>query len=303
MDNTKSPLAPASPIHLVDRIQVANLIGTWQNLFGIDISSELKGISEISLYRCQASQLDFFAPLSAAGSERLYADLCRFDWYYMADKWEFEQAIRDISGCRRILEVGCGPGFFVERIGRQLPGSVVKGIELSEWAIQQAWAKSLPVEAVDLRHLVSTGECFDAVCSFQVLEHVSDPYNFLAEMVQLLKPKGRLILSVPNQESFLQHEHTPLDMPPHHMTRWRPFTLGYLENLFPLKKRRLSFEPLAQYHISGYVAAYAQYWRVKWPVLRFLLSERRLCQISNLLKSGWHRFLRGQTLYALFEKL
>jgi SAM-dependent methyltransferase len=304
MANAPSPLVATSPTHLLDIFQTAKLINDWKATFNIDISSELSGIEEISLYRCQASRLDFFTPASATGSDQLYRNLQKFDWFYMPEKWEFDEAIKDLVGCKRILEVGCGPGFFVEKATKKLKGSLVKGIELSEATVQKAFQKALPVERVDLQELVVRGETFDAVCSFQVLEHVNQPRDFLKAMIEVLVPGGRLILCVPNRDSFLRYQYNLLDMPPHHMTRWNSFTFKYLEKLFPLKIVRISFEPLAQYHIFGYVEAYGQHWRVKLPLMRRFLSEPRLGQISGILeKSGLYHFLRGQSLYVLFKKL
>ena len=305
MANAPSPLVPASTTHLLDTFQVAKLIDDWKDTFDIDISSELNGIEKISLYRCQASQLDFFTPASAAGSEQLYRDLRKFDWFYMPEKWEFEEAIKDLVGCERILEVGCGPGFFVEKATKKLKGSVVKGIELSEEAIQKALRRDLPAEQADLQELVARGEIFDAVCSFQVLEHISQPREFLEAMVKVLRPEGRFILCVPNKDGFRRLVHNNLlDMPPHHMTRWNAFTLKYLEKLCPLRMVRLSFEPLAQYHILWYVNTYGQHWRARLPVLQRFLSEPKLQQIADILeKSGLHRFLRGHSVYVLFKRL
>jgi SAM-dependent methyltransferase len=305
MANALSPLAPTSTTHLLDTLQAAKLIDDWQTTFNIDISSELNGIEEISLYRCQASQLDFFIPASAAGSEQLYRDLRKFDWFYMPEKWEFEEAFKDLVGCKRILEVGCGPGFFVEKATKKLKGSMVKGIELSEAAIQKALQKNLPVERVDLQELMARGEIFDAVCSFQVLEHVGQPREFLEVMVKVLRPGGKLILCVPNKDGFLRHTHNNLlDMPPHHMSRWNVFTFKYLEKLFPLRMVRRSFEPLAKYHIFWYVHTYGQLWRTRLPVLQRFLSEPKLRRIADILeKSGLYPFLRGHSLYVSFKKL
>ena len=304
MANAPSPLVPTSTTHLLDTFQATKLIDDWQAILGIDISSELNGIEKISLYRCQVSQIDFFTPASAAGSDQLYRNLQKFDWFYMPEKWEFEEALKDLVGCEKILEVGCGPGFFVEKATKKLKGSSVKGIELSEATIQKALQKNLPVERVDLQELVARGEIFEAVCSFQVLEHVNQPRDFLEAMIKVLAPGGRLILCVPNKDSFLQYQYNLLDMPPHHMTRWNSFTFQYLEKLFPLKIVQMRFEPLAQYHISRYVESYAQHWCTKLPVLRRFLSGARLRQISDILeRSGLCRLLRGQSLYALFKKL
>ena len=304
MASAPSPLVAFSTSHLLETFQAAKLIEDWQTSFGIDISDELDGIEEISLYRCEASKLEFFTPSSAAGSDQLYQKLQKLDWFYMEGKWEFEEAIKDLVGCKKILEIGCGPGFFVEKAHNKLKGSLVKGIELTESTLSSALKRNLPVERIDLSELVARGEIFDAVCSFQVLEHASQPRDLLEAMVQVLAPGGRLIVCVPNKDSFLRYQYNLLDMPPHHMTRWNVTTFRFLQELFPLKLSRIKFEPLARYHIYGYVSAYGEYWRERFSLGRYFFSESMLRRLAEILeKSGLYSLLRGQGLYALFEKV
>lgn len=184
-----------------------------------------------------------------------------------------------------------------------MEGFRVRGIELNECAILQARKKNLPVELMDLQQVVAKGESFDAVCSFQVLEHVSQPRQFLESMVKVLSPGGKLILCVPNKDGYLKHEYNLLNLPPHHMTRWNAFTFKFLEGLFPLKLKSIRCEPLAPYHIPGYVWGYAQYWGTRFPRFANLFSEPKRRRLSNFLEgSGFHRYLRGHSLYAVFQK-
>ena len=304
MAKVASLLVPTAGAKLLSAFQTAKLADDWKKSLGIDISSELRDIEQISLYRCEASHLDFFLPPSAAGSGELYLHLQQFDWFYMRDKWEFDQALRDLKGSRRILEVGSGPGFFVERVLNECPGSLIKGLEVNAAAFREAFRKNLPVEQMDLQEVVAKGETFDTVCSFQVLEHVHRPRELLEAMIQVLGPGGVLILSVPNRESFLGRQYNLLDMPPHHMTRWSREVFEYLPRLFPLKLLRLRLEPLASYHIPGYVEAYGQYWRAKLPLLHRYLSEGRLRRIAGFLHyTGFYHLLRGQSLYGVFKRL
>jgi SAM-dependent methyltransferase len=304
MASVKSPLVASSTVHLLATFQAAKLIKDWHTSFAIDISDELDGIDDISLYRCEDSKLDFFIPTSAAGSDQLYQNLQRLEWFYMEKKWEFEQAIKDLVGCKKILEVGCGPGFFVEKAMKELRGSSVRGIELTQSTLDRAVKRNLPVERVDLLELAAKGEIFDAVCSFQVLEHVSQPGDLLQAMVQILAPGGKLIVCVPNRDSFLRYQYNLLDMPPHHMTRWSATTLAFLEKLLPLKLSRIKFEPLAPYHIHGYVSAYGQHWRYRLPLGRHVFSDTTLQHLTSfLVNTSLYRFLRGQSLYVLFEKV
>jgi SAM-dependent methyltransferase len=61
---------------------------------------------------------------------------------------------------------------------------------------------------------------FDAVVCNQVLEHVFQPEQFLAEVHRVLKPGGKLLLTVP----FVWDEHEQ----PHDFARYTSFALHYL---------------------------------------------------------------------------
>jgi SAM-dependent methyltransferase len=304
MDKAMSPLVPGSTGRLIRTFPTGKLINDWQATFGLDISDEMRDIESIFLYRCQASGLDFFLPPEAAGSEKIYQGLQKYAWFYMASKWEFIQALKDLRGAHNILEVGSGPGHFLAQAVNELPGIRIRGIEFNEAALREAWHRNLPVEQRRLEEIAATEEKFDAVCSFQVLEHVSHPRLFLEAMVHVLSWGGRLILSVPNRESFLKHQHNLLDLPPHHMTRWNAFAFKYMEKLFPLKIVRILYEPLAQYHISGYLSAYAQFWSRRLSFLRYFARERQIYTLAGLLeRSGLYHFLHGQGMYIVFKKI
>jgi SAM-dependent methyltransferase len=299
-----SPLVPSAPAKLLSVFPAGKLIEDWQKTFEIDITKELIGIQEIALYRCEASGVDFFMPSEAAGSEKLYQKLQKFDWFYMQDKWEFNRAIKDLEYSRKVLEIGSGPGFFLERAIRDLTGIQMRGIELNQAAYEEARLKGLPVEYRTLEEIAAGKDLFDAVCCFQVLEHVVQPRLFLETMVQVLSPAGLLILSVPNRESFLEHQCNLLDLPPHHMTRWNAYSFKYLEKLFPLSIVRILYEPLARYHVAGYVSAYAQFWSHRLSFIRHFARERQIHSLAGMLeRSGLYHFLRGQSMYVVFKKI
>ena len=60
----------------------------------------------------------------------------------------------------------------------------------------------------------------DTVVSFQVLEHLAEPVTFLSECFRILKPGGRLVMTVP----FMWHVHEA----PHDYFRYTHFGLEYL---------------------------------------------------------------------------
>jgi SAM-dependent methyltransferase len=70
----------------------------------------------------------------------------------------------------------------------------------------------------------NSGETFDVVSFFEVLEHQDDPVGFLSQVRQLVKPGGYIALSVPNRNRFQKGLDTT-DLPPNHLTRWNPKVL------------------------------------------------------------------------------
>jgi len=112
----KSPLAESKDLSLIRNISADQIILGWHKTFQIDISTELSGVDEIHLYRCNKTGLKFFYPYNISGSGDLYRKLSVFDWYYMERKWEHDVAINDLEDCHTVLEVGCGKGDFVKRL-------------------------------------------------------------------------------------------------------------------------------------------------------------------------------------------
>ena len=108
---------------------VKEIISRWSVDFKLDVSEEFASYHTFHLYRCAHCGLDFFYPL-ISGSDRLYSGLQRFDWYYMDDKWEFQEALKEIKPGSQVLEIGCGMGSFI-RIAKE-NGLRIEGIELSQ---------------------------------------------------------------------------------------------------------------------------------------------------------------------------
>jgi hypothetical protein len=130
---------------------------------------------------------------------------------------------------------------------------------------------------------------------------LSQPAEFLNSACSLLRPGGKLMLGLPNAESFLRHQYNILDMPPHHMTRWTAEVLTRVQRWFPLKLLRIAYEPLADYHVDGYVEAYTGLLDSKG--LRIVAHPAFRSRMGVLIrKTGIQRFLRGQSIYACYVR-
>jgi 2-polyprenyl-3-methyl-5-hydroxy-6-metoxy-1,4-benzoquinol methylase len=297
-----SPLTDSEDVTLISVMQSSKLINEWKRQFQIDITTELSRSEEIYLYQCNQTKLFFFAPSNISGSGWLYEQLQKFDWFYMPHKWEHQIALQDLKDCRKVIEVGCAFGAFVE-LGLKA-GLNIQGIELNEAAVTVAQSRNLPVRNMNLKDFAdSHPESLDALCSFQVLEHIPNPKDFLEWSIRSLKVGGKLIICVPNSESFLKHQYNLLDMPPHHMLKWTKSAFCSLEKLFPIKLEKAVREPLASYHVSGYLGSYSSYFRTHNPLSALLFNRHTLRLYERLLQLGLRKYLTGQSLYVQFRKL
>ena len=96
---------------------------------------------------------------------------------------------------RRILDIGCGTG---RLMGALSPYGEVIGmdVELKALAFTRSRGERRLCQA-DLRALPFDSESFDAVTALDVVEHVEDDRQALAEIGRVLKPGGIAILNVP----------------------------------------------------------------------------------------------------------
>ncbi len=279
------------------------LIAEWRQLFGIDIEPELRDVPSIRLRVCRHCNLQYFQPSRLAGSPSLYAQLGKMDWYYLPQKWEHDVALEDLRHSRKILEIGCGSGKFIVRAS-QGPGRIVQGLEGNPDAVERARQRGVQVFVRDLQEFAEESRAqYDAVCSFQVLEHVPCPRDFLDSCLALLSRGGKLLLGLPNSESFLRYQSSVLDMPPHHMTRWSPRVVKELPKLFPLRLEAIRLEPLAPYHVGPYLDAHFS--RIRPRALAHALRKPGLLSLLQPLVriSGISRFLLGQTLYVSLTRI
>jgi 2-polyprenyl-3-methyl-5-hydroxy-6-metoxy-1,4-benzoquinol methylase len=95
-----------------------------------------------------------------------------------------------------VLDVGCGFATTSERI--RACGNRVTGIESAAEAVEFARARIDEVIAGDLLHVDLGGRRFDAILFADILEHLPWPEQALARYLPLLKPDGRVFISLPN---------------------------------------------------------------------------------------------------------
>lgn len=111
--------------------------------------------------------------------------------------WEAYLSSVEFPPAAQVLEIGCGTGA-VSRLLAQRPGVArVVGVDPAPAFIAKARAlaeglPNLSFEQSDGRSLTLNDDVFDVVIVHQVLSHVPQPHQLIAEAFRVLRPKGWL---------------------------------------------------------------------------------------------------------------
>jgi len=105
------------------------------------------------------------------------------------------QALANSDGDGYLLDVGCGNGLLLSL----LPYQKILGLDLSAKALSIAWKQNgVPGACADLAEVpLRHGSC-SVVTMLHVVEHLSNPIRYLETARDLLTPRGRLVVQVPN---------------------------------------------------------------------------------------------------------
>lgn len=248
MENILSPITKSTKVNKIRTIDVNWIINQWKKNYSYDVTYLFKGINQLNIYECQETGYKYFYP-TVMGDSRFYDNLSKFDWYYMPWKWEHEQVSMYIKNKMNLLEVGCGSGDYLNKINSLYEINTL-GIEMNKSAISKARSRGINIEEDSLEvHSLKHKEYYDIVCSFQVLEHIADVASFIESSIYCLKTGGKLIVSVPNNGSFISETDQFLNMPPHHVGLWDERSLRSLVDYNPIKLENLLFEPIQKYHL------------------------------------------------------
>jgi len=109
---------------------------------------------------------------------------------------KYADALAHAGRGARVLDVGCGVGQVVGRL--TAVGLEAHGVDVSAPNIEKARQSSERCQLYDGRQLPFPNQHFAAVGALNVLEHVDEPEAFIAELVRVTAPGGRIVLSSPN---------------------------------------------------------------------------------------------------------
>lgn len=113
--------------------------------------------------------------------------------------------IRDHGGTR-VVDIGCGPGFFIERVGHE--SKLLIGIDFSYKMVRAARERlrhcdpKSPLMQADAQHLPLRSNSVDSAYSFGTLYYVPDLTGAVREISRVLTPGGTAILEMGNRWSL-----------------------------------------------------------------------------------------------------
>jgi SAM-dependent methyltransferase len=97
-----------------------------------------------------------------------------------------------------ILDAGCGRGWMMEAVRRIYPNAVIEGVEPSEQESENARKAGFKVIMAKVTQDVDLGRQYDLVYSTNVVEHTTDPVDFLRSLKNFLREKGLIVIVCPD---------------------------------------------------------------------------------------------------------
>lgn len=130
---------------------------------------------------------------------------------YLRHMFAYEQVINHLEKRYKILEIGFGEGYGTCLLADHVLS--VDALDVHEQAVLYANKKygseNCTFVHYDGERLPYKDGEFDAVISFQVIEHVEDDHKFLKEINRVLKKDRPAFLTTPNRETRLRPDEEP----------------------------------------------------------------------------------------------
>jgi SAM-dependent methyltransferase len=210
-------------------------------------------------------------------------------------RWKVLRRFIDRKQHRRLFEVGCAYGFFLDVVRSEFES--VSGIDVSRAALQHARNElGLDVIEGDLASIDLGGRQFDVVCMWDCIEHLRDPDRYVQRLARRMAPGALLAVTTGDIRSLnarLRGRHWRLIHPPTHVHYFSKVTLVQM------------FE---RYGFSVRYARYCGFYRSLDGVAHGLLSLGRgksrlhgAVENSRLARLDFYLNLYD-IVYAIFEK-
>jgi trans-aconitate methyltransferase len=152
-----------------------------------------------------------------------YADLYRRHWWWQSrERIVFDQIGRlNLTEPIDILDVGCGAGVMLEQLSRY---GRVSGIEVDTSMLTADTPFRNRIHTEPLGSDIYRDKQFDLITCLDVLEHIQGDSQAVIDMMNMLRPGGSLLVTVPAFMS-LWDEHDTMNL------HFRRYTKNHLHDL------------------------------------------------------------------------
>jgi SAM-dependent methyltransferase len=149
-------------------------------------------------------------PVLALTGERTVPGLAEENYWFRRHEVVYRRLAANCRG-RDVLEAGCGEGY-----GADVIASVARRViamDYDEQTVTHVRARypRVEVQKANLAELPLPDVAVDVVVNFQVIEHLWDQPQFIAECARVLRPSGLLMISTPNRITFSPGRDTPVN--------------------------------------------------------------------------------------------
>lgn len=177
---------------------------------GFVFSERIPTLDELTAHYQTYSRDDAISPITL----KRYAELLN----------QFEK----ITSLNRVLDVGCGNGHFL-KVAKD-NGFEAHGTEFTDKAIEFCQQKGIQMQKGVLNPENYAFE-FDLITSFEVIEHINNPQEEVANFYKLVRKGGLVYVTTPNFDSISRHllrENWSIVEYPEHLSYYTAKTLQQL---------------------------------------------------------------------------
>jgi len=168
---------------------------------------------KLRLVQCRNCAMIFANPVPAEMADGSFYNEIHAPFYLSPDKLKSDYASvrfeRELKWFRRfcksgnVLDVGCSTGAFLFQLQNRFPENYdALGTDVSQPALEYAQSRGVKIANQSFLDFDFGEKHFDAITFWAVMEHLTQPRDFLDKAASLLKPGGHCFILVPNMKSL-----------------------------------------------------------------------------------------------------
>lgn len=204
----------------------------------------------------------------------------------------YNEALKLLFPAQKVLDIACGSGF-----GSMLladAGHRVIGGDISEETINYCKNKyqhaCLSFITIDGTNMPFSNEEFDALISFETIEHTTEYNKLLTEFKRVVKSNGTIIISTPN---FLINSPDGVIINPYHTQEWK------YEELFSLLNSHFSKVTIWGQEYSRYKDEDGKSKGSYAKIIENMLYSRFIRKIPVPMQDRIMKFISNKPIYPL----